>query len=224
MSQLIKDILEGKTSLIDEINKNNKEAIEIYNKYFKEYPLDYFSSINVKVLPKNILNVDLKMTNLPDKGIITNDGKIYKVIGHKHIITALWLKLNSIDLTNSVRYFSFMSGLEFYPGYDCFGKIVDVENIEQIIEQWNYQYEECKTERTIVGLSQKQFYTLKHLGNYFDNDVISAMTRTNCFGLCKKFNQYTNEEDAYCAKYNHLFAEDILGFDYEYDILHNVRQ
>ena len=219
MHELVVKLLNGETTILQELANKNKDAEKIYQKYFINIDLDYFEEgKGVHSLESNMSTYDLRHNNrIPQKGILLNDGKVYSVVGSKHVTTALWLRLNNVDLKDSVRFFSFLDGLEFYPSFESFGKVENMESIEELKDEWREEYENNKAPHSIIGLNRKQMITISNLARYFNNDAFASLTKTNCFGFYHQSREYEDEIDAKNAKYNKIIAEDVLGYDQEFD-------
>lgn len=223
--QLEKAMLDGKTRLVD---CEYSDVMYLYNKYFFNFRPDFFtrqihgcySAQQAKETDEN----DLKILN---KGIITNDGAIYPVYDlvrsksawlkenhiNNHVISSAWLRLNGIDLSNSVRYALYNKGLEFYPCHESFKKIEDVEDVDTLIKTYVEVYEKSLQEDHVVALVPAQLKVMKKVAYALNSNVISALTKTDCFGFTKKPNQYEDYQDFKKAKYNRIYLKETFKLD-----------
>ena len=193
-----------------------EEVKFLYDGIFSSFSPDFFNQENEMFfkIPRKINEEQLTKYNLPQKGIITNDGTIYIVYGH-HIVTGMWLRANNVNLENSVRYAVYPNGLEIYPSYESFGKIDNVNNFSELQRAYIDNYENNNADNVkIIALSSKQVATIVHVASKFNVDALDAVTKTNSFGFLKQPYEYENSVDVFKAKYNRLYFEE-LGFDFK---------
>ena len=162
-----------------------------------------------------------------DKGIVTNDGAIYPVYNldrsksvwleenhiNNHVISSAWLRLNGIDLSNSVRYARYEKGLEFYPCHECFQKLEGIEDVDTLIKTYVEIYEKSLHKDHVVGLLPDQIRTMSKVAQSLNENFVDAVTKTDCFGYTKKPNQYEDYKDHKNAKYNRLYLKEVFQYD-----------
>lgn len=223
--QLEKAMLDGKIRLVD---CDLKDVMYLYEKYFFNFRPDFFSKQMYGCYPaQTAKETDENDMKIFDKGIITNDGAIYPVYDldrsksvwleenhiNNHVISSAWLRLNGIDLSNSVRYALYNKGLEFYPCHESFKKIEDVEDVDTLIKTYVEVYEKSLQEDHVVALVPAQLKVMKKVAYALNSNVISALTKTDCFGFTKKPNQYEDYQDFKKAKYNRIYLKETFKLD-----------
>lgn len=223
--QLEKAMLDGKKRLVD---CDLKDVMYLYEKYFFNFRPDFFSKQMYGCYPaQTAKETDENDLKIFDKGIITNDGAIYPVYDldrsksvwleenhiNNHVISSAWLRLNGIDLSNSVRYALYNKGLEFYPCHESFKKIEDVEDVDTLIKTYVEVYEKSLQEDHVVALVPAQLKVMKKVAYALNSNVISALTKTACFGFTKKPNQYEDYQDFKKAKYNRIYLKETFKLD-----------
>ena len=223
--QLEKAMLDGKIRLVD---CDLKDVMYLYDKYFFNFRPDFFSKQMYGCYPaQTAKETDENDMKIFDKGIITNDGAIYPVYDldrsksvwleenhiNNHVISSAWLRLNGIDLSNSVRYALYNKGLEFYPCHESFKKIEDVEDVDTLIKTYVEVYEKSLQEDHVVALVPAQLKVMKKVAFALNSNVISALTKTDCFGFTKKPNQYEDYQDFKKAKYNRIYLKETFKLD-----------
>lgn len=223
--QLEKAMLDGKIRLVD---CDLKDVMYLYEKYFFNFRPDFFSKQMYGCYPaQTAKETDENDLKIFDKGIITNDGAIYPVYDldrsksvwleenhiNNHVISSAWLRLNGIDLSNSVRYALYNKGLEFYPCHESFKKIEDVEDVDTLIKTYVEVYEKSLQEDHVVALVPAQLKVMKKVAYALNSNVISAITKTDCFGFTKKPNQYEDYQDFKKAKYNRIYLKETFKLD-----------
>lgn len=223
--QLEKAMLDGKIRLVD---CDLKDVMYLYEKYFFNFRPDFFSKQMYGCYPaQTAKETDENDMKIFDKGIITNDGAIYPVYDldrsksvwleenhiNNHVISSAWLRLNGIDLSNSVRYALYNKGLEFYPCHESFKKIEDVEDVDTLIKTYVEVYEKSLQEDHVVALVPAQLKVMKKVAYALNSNVISAITKTDCFGFTKKPNQYEDYQDFKKAKYNRIYLKETFKLD-----------
>lgn len=223
--QLEKAMLDGKIRLVD---CDLKDVMYLYEKYFFNFRPDFFSKQMYGCYPaQTAKETDENDLKIFDKGIITNDGAIYPVYDldrsksvwleenhiNNHVISSAWLRLNGIDLSNSVRYALYNKGLEFYPCHESFKKIEDVEDVDTLIKTYVEVYEKSLQEDHVVALVPAQLKVMKKVAYALNSNVISALTKTDCFGFTKKPNQYEDYQDFLKAKYNRIYLKETFRLD-----------
>lgn len=223
--QLEKAMLDGKIRLVD---CDLKDVMYLYEKYFFNFRPDFFSKQMYGCYPaQTAKETDENDLKIFDKGIITNDGAIYPVYDldrsksvwleenhiNNHVISSAWLRLNGIDLSNSVRYALYNKGLEFYPCHESFKKIEDVEDVDTLIKTYVEVYEKSLQEDHVVALVPAQLKVMKKVSYALNSNVISALTKTDCFGFTKKPNQYEDYQDFKKAKYNRIYLKETFKLD-----------
>lgn len=223
--QLEKAMLDGKIRLVD---CDLKDVMYLYEKYFFNFRPDFFSKQMYGCYPaQTAKETDENDLKIFDKGIITNDGAIYPVYDldrsksvwleenhiNNHVISSAWLRLNGIDLSNSVRYALYNKGLEFYPCHESFKKIEDVEDVDTLIKTYVEVYEKSLQEDHVVALVPAQLKVMKKVAYALNSNVISALTKTDCFGFTKKPNQYEDYQDFKKAKYNRIYLKETFKLD-----------
>lgn len=223
--QLEKAMLDGKIRLVD---CDLKDVMYLYEKYFFNFRPDFFSKQMYGCYPaQTAKETDENDLKIFDKGIITNDGAIYPVYDldrsksvwleenhiNNHVISSAWLRLNGIDLSNSVRYALYNKGLEFYPCHESFKKIEDVEDVDTLIKTYVEVYEKSLQEDHVVALVPAQLKVMKKVAFALNSNVISALTKTDCFGFTKKPNQYEDYQDFKKAKYNRIYLKETFKLD-----------
>ena len=223
--QLEKAMLDGKIRLVD---CDLKDVMYLYEKYFFNFRPDFFSKQMYGCYPaQTAKETDENDLKIFDKGIITTDGAIYPVYDldrsksvwleenhiNNHVISSAWLRLNGIDLSNSVRYALYNKGLEFYPCHESFKKIEDVEDVDTLIKTYVEVYEKSLQEDHVVALVPAQLKVMKKVAYALNSNVISAITKTDCFGFTKKPNQYEDYQDFKKAKYNRIYLKETFKLD-----------
>ena len=223
--QLEKAMLDGKIRLVD---CDLKDVMYLYEKYFFNFRPDFFSKQMYGCYPaQTAKETDENDLKIFDKGIIANDGAIYPVYDldrsksvwleenhiNNHVISSAWLRLNGIDLSNSVRYALYNKGLEFYPCHESFKKIEDVEDVDTLIKTYVEVYEKSLQEDHVVALVPAQLKVMKKVAYALNSNVISALTKTDCFGFTKKPNQYEDYQDFKKAKYNRIYLKETFKLD-----------
>ena len=223
--QLEKAMLDGKIRLVD---CDLKDVMYLYEKYFFNFRPDFFSKQMYGCYPaQTAKETDENDLKIFDKGIIANDGAIYPVYDldrsksvwleenhiNNHVISSAWLRLNGIDLSNSVRYALYNKGLEFYPCHESFKKIEDVEDVDTLIKTYVEVYEKSLQEDHVVALVPAQLKVMKKVAYALNSNVISALTKTDCFGFTKKPNQYEDYQDSKKAKYNRIYLKETFKLD-----------
>ncbi len=223
--QLEKAMLDGKIRLVD---CDLKDVMYLYEKYFFNFRPDFFSKQMYGCYPaQTAKETDENDLKIFDKGIITTDGAIYPVYDldrsksvwleenhiNNHVISSAWLRLNGIDLSNSVRYALYNKGLEFYPCHESFKKIEDVEDVDTLIKTYVEVYEKSLQEDHVVALVPAQLKVMKKVAFALNSNVISALTKTDCFGFTKKPNQYEDYQDFKKAKYNRIYLKETFKLD-----------
>lgn len=223
--QLEKAMLDGKIRLVD---CDLKDVMYLYEKYFFNFRPDFFSKQMYGCYPaQTAKETDENDLKIFDKGIITTDGAIYPVYDldrsksvwleenhiNNHVISSAWLRLNGIDLSNSVRYALYNKGLEFYPCHESFKKIEDVEDVDTLIKTYVEVYEKSLQEDHVVALVPAQLKVMKKVAYALNSNVISALTKTDCFGFTKKPNQYEDYQDFKKAKYNRIYLKETFKLD-----------
>ena len=223
--QLEKAMLDGKIRLVD---CDLKDVMYLYEKYFFNFeheffttkPYGYYSSAQAQ----STQMIDMQVL---DKGIVTNDGAIYPVYNldrskslwleenhiNNHVISSAWLRLNGIDLSNSVRYARYEKGLEFYPCHECFKKLEGIEDVDTLIKTYVEIYEKSLHEDHVVGLLPDQIRTMSKVAQSLNENFVDAVTKTDCFGYTKKPNQYEDYKDHKNAKYNRLYLKEVFQYD-----------
>lgn len=223
--QLEKAMLDGKIRLVD---CDLKDVMYLYDKYFFNFRPDFFSKQMYGYYPaqtaKETNENDLKIFN---KGIITSDCAIYPVYDldrsksswleenhiNNHVISSAWLRLNGIDLSNSVRYALYDKGLEFYPCHESFKRIENISDVDTLIKTYVEVYEKSLQEDHVVALVPAQLKVMKKVAYALNSNVISALTKTDCFGFTKKPNQYEDYQDFKKAKYNRIYLKETFKLD-----------
>ena len=223
--QLEKAMLDGKTRLVD---CEYLDVMYLYNKYFFNFRPDFFSrQIHGCYSAQQAKETDENDLKILNKGIITNDGAIYPVYDlvrsksawlkenhiNNHVISSAWLRLNGIDLSNSVRYALYNKGLEFYPCHDSYKRLENIEDIDSLIKTYVEIYEKSIEENHVLALSLAQIKSMAKVANSLNENVISAMMKTNCFGLTKRLDQFEDYSDYKNSKYNRLYLKDVCNFD-----------
>lgn len=223
--QLEKAMLDGKIRLVD---CELEDVAYLYDKYFFNFRPDFFSKQMYGCYPaQTAKETDANDLKIFDKGIITNDGAIYPVYDldrsksvwleenhiNNHVISSAWLRLNGIDLSNSVRYALYNKGLEFYPCHESLKKIEDVEDVDTLIKTYVEVYEKSLQEDHVVALVPAQLKVMKKVAYALNSNVISALTKTDCFGFTKKPNQYEDYQDFKKAKYNRIYLKETFKLD-----------
>lgn len=223
--QLEKAMLDGKIRLVD---CDLKDVMYLYDKYFFNFRPDFFSTkiygCYSNSQAKSTPMVDLQVY---DKGIVTNNGAIYPVYDldrsksvwleenhiNNHVISSAWLRLNGIDLSNSVRYARYEKGLEFYPCHECFQKLEGIEDVDTLIKTYVEVYEKSLHEDHVVGLLPDQIRTMSKVAQSLNENFVDAVTKTDCFGYTKKPNQYEDYQDSKKAKYNRIYLKETFKLD-----------
>ena len=223
--QLEKAMLDGKIRLVD---CDLKDVMYLYDKYFFNFRPDFFSTkiygCYSNSQAKSTPMVDLQVY---DKGIVTNNGAIYPVYDldrsksvwleenhiNNHVISSAWLRLNGIDLSNSVRYARYEKGLEFYPCHECFQKLEGIEDVDTLIKTYVEVYEKSLHEDHVVGLLPDQIRTMSKVAQSLNENFVDAVTKTDCFGYTKKPNQYEDYQDFKKAKYNRLYLKEVFQYN-----------
>ena len=223
--QLEKAMLDGKIRLVD---CDLKDVMYLYDKYFFNFRPDFFSTkiygCYSNSQAKSTPMVDLQVY---DKGIVTNNGAIYPVYDldrsksvwleenhiNNHVISSAWLRLNGIDLSNSVRYARYEKGLEFYPCHECFQKLEGIEDVDTLIKTYVEVYEKSLHEDHVVGLLPDQIRTMSKVAQSLNENFVDAVTKTDCFGYTKKPNQYEDCQDFKKAKYNRLYLKEVFQYN-----------
>ena len=223
--QLEKAMLDGKIRLVD---CDLKDVMYLYEKYFFNFRPDFFSKQMYGCYPaQTAKETDENDLKIFDKGIITNDGAIYPVYDldrsksswleenhiNNHVISSAWLRLNGIDLSNSVRYALYDKGLEFYPCHESFKRIENISDVDTLIKTYVEVYEKSLQEDHVVALVPAQLKVMKKVAYALNSNVISALTKTDCFGFTKKPNQYEDYQDFLKAKYNRIYLKETFRLD-----------
>lgn len=136
------DLLKGKIKLVDllrdrEVSDFLKKKL-LFMRGSNDLGLteDYFNKENMnvtyfKLSDKLLQKSELAPYKIPEEGIITQDGTIYTMRNlQHHLVLAMWLKSNGVDIRNSIRFLVWRSGYngskygtpEFYDGYDSLKK------------------------------------------------------------------------------------------------------
>jgi len=228
INKLEKFLLEGKISII-ELRKTSifkgkiKEKLSFCDP--KNNPLmtdSYFQDKERTLtdLSETFLDdEELIKKSVPTFAIITRDGKVFRVRnGYEHLNTSLWLLMNGIDLSNSIRLFAWrkegdsLRVPQFYDGYDLADfKGENPESIEQLRNEWNKYHDGNDGGDHIVEITCQQVIAMQNICSFYGTSFEKIMKTNNSFGLCFRPFEYGNEESAKKAHYNRLIIQQTLG-------------
>ncbi len=121
-------------------------------------------------------------SRLPSVGIILNSGTIFKARSF-HIELACWLKLNGVNLKNSLRYVYFPDSkrMSFVEGYD-FSEETDENDVLKLLDKWNDFYDGELLDYDLP-LTEPQAYAICKLADVFKLDRNSVFEYNEGFRM-----------------------------------------
>ena len=149
---------------------------------FDCYPDDYFSHEKDGEQYFTVEKLRNHSFRLPEAGIILNSGTIFNV-RMTHIELACWLKLNGVNLKNSLRYVYFPDSkrMSFVEGYD-FCEETDENDVLKLLDKWNDFYDGELLDYDLP-LTEPQAYAICKLADVFKLDRNSVFEYNEGFRM-----------------------------------------